>query len=69
MLRLSAFVSLFFLALFQSHTLASPCLSFDADFNLLALGFGDKDWNVGTQDVWSSGTPSSIPLPSENYRN
>lgn len=59
--RLSAFVSLFLLAL--SPVRASPCLSFDINFNLLALGFNGKDYNVGTQDVWASCTPF-FQLPS-----
>lgn len=55
MLRLSAFVSLLLLTLSQSLVRASPCLSFDVDFNLLAFGFNGKDWNAGTQDVWATG--------------
>lgn len=27
--------------------LASPCVSFDANWNLLAFGLGGKDWNAG----------------------
>lgn len=55
MLRLLSLVSLLFLTLSQSLVNASPCLSFDINFNLLALGFGGKDYNVGTQDAWATG--------------
>jgi len=54
MLRLSASVFLLFLALSQFSVHASPCLTFDVNFNLLAFGFGGKDWNAGTQDVWAT---------------
>ena len=55
MLRLTSLVSLLLLTLSQSLVSASPCLSFDVNFNLLAFGFGGKDLNVGTQDVWANG--------------
>lgn len=56
MLRLTGLVSLLLITLSQSLlVVASPCLAFDANFNLLAFGFGGKDWNVGTQDVWATG--------------
>jgi len=54
MLSLIGLVSLLLLTHFQSSVSASPCVSFDANFNLLAFGFGEKDWNVGTQDVWAT---------------
>jgi hypothetical protein len=53
MARLLALVCLFFCSL-SNVVLASPCIAFDANFNLLAFGFGNKDWNAGTQDTWSS---------------
>ena len=31
------------------------CVTFDANWNLLAFGFNSKDYNVGTQDMWSTG--------------
>ena len=52
MLRALTFVSLLQLAL---PVFSSPCVVFDANFNLYALGLGGKDWNAGTQDSWSSG--------------
>lgn len=67
--RLSALVSLFLLALSQSPVRASPCIAFDVDFNLFAFGLNSKDWNIGTQDVWTSGMSafrfsSAIEQPS-----
>jgi hypothetical protein len=53
--RLSAIISLLLLALSQTSVLASPCVTFDINFNLLGFGFNGKDWNAGTQDVWASG--------------
>ncbi|KAF9471116.1 hypothetical protein BDN70DRAFT_888444 [Pholiota conissans] len=32
----------------------SGCVSFDINWNLLAFGFNGKDYNVGTQDTWTS---------------
>lgn len=38
---------------------ATPCLAFDSDFNLYALGFGGgKDFKLGTQDQWASSAQS-----------
>jgi hypothetical protein len=34
---------------------ASPCITFDTNWNLLAFGLDGKDWNAGTQDTWGSG--------------
>jgi hypothetical protein len=47
-----------FVALFVSPVAvrASPCVAFDANWNLLAFDLDGKDWNAGTQDTWSSGT-------------
>jgi len=56
MLRLSAFVSLLLLTLSQFSVHASPCLTFDVGFNLLAFDLNGKDWNAGTQDVWNIAT-------------
>jgi len=58
MFRLPTLVSLLALAL--TMTAASPCVTFDSNFNLLVLGLGGKDWNAGTQDAWTSGTASDI---------
>ena len=46
-----------FVALFVSPVAvrASPCVSFDVNWNLLAFGLDGKDWNAGTQDTWASG--------------
>lgn len=32
----------------------TACVSFDINWNLLAFGFNGKDYNVGTQDAWTS---------------
>lgn len=52
--RLASLVSLLLLTLSQSLVSASPCLSFDINFNLLAFGFGGKDYDAGTQDAWAT---------------
>ncbi|KAN0127238.1 hypothetical protein V8E53_014958 [Lactarius tabidus] len=51
-----------FVALFVSPVAvrASPCVAFDANWNLLAFDLDGKDWNAGTQDTWSSGTATDI---------
>jgi hypothetical protein len=36
------------------------CVTFDIYWNLLAFGFNGKDYSAGTQDMWSSGTPTDI---------
>ncbi|KAG2034019.1 hypothetical protein BDR03DRAFT_1070516 [Suillus americanus] len=47
--------TLAFLFFLTSATVrASPCITFDANWNLLAFGLNGKDWNAGTQDTWSS---------------
>lgn len=63
MFWLSALASLLLYALSQSPVRASPCLAFDADFNLYALGLGGKDWNAGTQDVWTTGQSFLFSIP------
>ncbi|KAI0360607.1 hypothetical protein OH77DRAFT_1418587 [Trametes cingulata] len=59
MLSAPTLVSLLLLAV-PHVVLASPCVTFDADFNLLAFGFNGKDWNAGQQDSWTSGTATDI---------
>lgn len=59
MFRLASLASLLLLTLSQSPATASPCLSFDVNFNLLAFGFGGKDLNVTTQDVWATSTSAA----------
>jgi len=59
MLSLTGLVSLLILTFSQSPVKASPCVTFDANFDLLAFGFGGKDWNVGTQDVWATATSAT----------
>jgi hypothetical protein len=54
--------SLFLVTLFALFTAptalaGSSCIAFDAGFELLAFGFGGKDYNVGTSDQWASGRP------------
>jgi len=36
----------------------SGCVAFDVNWNLLAFGFSGKDYNAGTQDMWTSTTPA-----------
>jgi hypothetical protein len=38
----------------------SGCVSFDVNWNLLAFGFNGKDYNVGTQDTWTSASECSF---------
>ncbi|KAI0646371.1 hypothetical protein C8Q79DRAFT_962275 [Trametes meyenii] len=59
MLSVPTLVSLLLLAV-PNAVYASPCVSFDADFNLLAFGFNGKDWNAGQQDSWTSGSATDI---------
>lgn len=33
---------------------ATACIAFDSNFELYAFGFGGKDFQIGTQDAWSS---------------
>lgn len=52
--------TLAFLFFLTSATVrASPCITFDANWNLLAFGLNGKDWNAGTQDTWSSSTAAT----------
>jgi hypothetical protein len=59
-----AVVSLFIL-FFSNTVVASPCIAFDASFNLLAFGLGGKDWSAGTQDTWKN---SLLPSPLSIFR-
>ncbi|KAJ6784405.1 hypothetical protein PWT90_09466 [Aphanocladium album] len=36
-------------------SMASPCITFDADFNLLAFGVNGKDYHAGKKDSWGNG--------------
>lgn len=36
-----------------SQAVASPCIAFDANWNLYAFGLDGKDYNAGTQDKWT----------------
>ncbi|KAG2143495.1 uncharacterized protein EDB93DRAFT_576396 [Suillus bovinus] len=54
---LPTLASLFFLS--SATVRASPCIAFDANWNLLAFGLNGKDWNAGTQDTWSSSTAAT----------
>jgi hypothetical protein len=42
-----------------NKVLATPCIAFDANFNLFAFGLDGKDWNATTQATWSSTTGAS----------
>ncbi|KAJ7100637.1 hypothetical protein B0H15DRAFT_936621 [Mycena belliarum] len=57
---LSTLVTLFALSVPSVVLAGSSCIAFDANFNLLALGFNGKDYNAGTSDTWASGTPTDI---------
>ncbi|KAK7678669.1 hypothetical protein QCA50_018250 [Cerrena zonata] len=59
MFRVPTIVSLLLLAL-PNTVFSSPCVTFDASFNLLAFGLNGKDWNAGTQDTWTSGSATDI---------
>ncbi|KAL4073487.1 hypothetical protein J3A83DRAFT_4072446, partial [Scleroderma citrinum] len=40
---------------------ARPCVAFDVNWNLLAFGLDNKDWNAGQQSTWTgSGSASDI---------
>ena len=54
MFSIPTLVSLFLLAV-PKAVYASPCVTFDINFNLLAFGFNGKDWNAGLQDSWPTG--------------
>ncbi|KAG1793687.1 uncharacterized protein HD556DRAFT_1432210 [Suillus plorans] len=54
---LPTLVSLFFIS--SATVRASPCVAFDANWNLLAFNLNGKDWNAGTQDTWSSSTAAT----------
>jgi len=45
-------VALYFFSVAQT-VLGSPCIAFDANWNLYALGLNGKDYNVATQDKWT----------------
>jgi hypothetical protein len=49
----------FLLLLSLKAALATPCIAFDANFNLFAFGLDGKDWNAATQDSWTSTTGAS----------
>ena len=64
MFSVPTLVSLLLLAV-PKVVYADPCVTFDADFNLLAFGLNGKDWNAGQQSSWGSGEfhrhTSSLP--------
>jgi len=39
---------------------ASPCVVFDANWNLLAFDLNGKDWNASSEAKWSSGNATDI---------
>ncbi|PCH45066.1 hypothetical protein WOLCODRAFT_165582 [Wolfiporia cocos MD-104 SS10] len=59
MFKLPTLVSLLALAASELAA-ASPCVTFDSNFNLLVFGLDGKDWNAGTQDSWTNGTATDI---------
>ncbi|KAI0336879.1 hypothetical protein GY45DRAFT_1332904 [Cubamyces sp. BRFM 1775] len=71
MFKVPTLVSLFLLAA-PKAVFSSPCVAFDADFNLLAFGLDGKDWSAGQQDSWTSGSATDIttsgrpPFDGEN---
>jgi len=42
------------------------CVSFDTSWNLLAFGFNGKDYNVGTQDTWTSPSAVATDITTSN---
>lgn len=46
----------------SSQVAASPCVAFDANWNLYAFGFNGKDFNAGTSDTWASGISLHLEL-------
>ena len=67
MFKVPTLVSLFLLVAPKAAS-SSPCLAFDADFNLLAFGLDGKDWSAGQQDSWTSGKSTAIQggCPQQN---
>lgn len=59
MARILTIVALFLSTVSQS-VLATPCIAFDANWNLLAFGLNGKDYNAGTQDKWTGSTYRSF---------
>jgi len=55
---LPTFVALYFFS--STAVRGSPCVTFDAKWNLLAFGFDGKDWNAGQQNTWASGTAADM---------
>lgn len=55
MIRLLSLVLLSILSFPQVAIANSGCVAFDISWNLLAFGFGSKDYKAGTQDTWTSG--------------
>jgi len=53
-------VSLLLLSLSSSAFALSQCVVSDSNWNLYAFGFNGKDYSLGTQDSWSSGSPDEI---------
>ncbi|KAF8341863.1 hypothetical protein F5887DRAFT_975338 [Amanita rubescens] len=60
MIRLLSLVLLSILSFPQVAIANSGCVAFDIFWNLLAFGFGGKDYNAGTQDTWTSGQVTDI---------
>jgi len=72
MSRFLAVVSLFLLSFSSVALAASSCITFDEGWNLLALNYRGKDYNVGKQDTWNQGSPTDITTsgrPSFNGTN
>jgi hypothetical protein len=67
MSRSLPFVALFLLT-FSQTVLGSPCIAFDANFNLFAFGLNGKDYNAGTQDKWT-GSKSRISVRHISFTN
>jgi hypothetical protein len=53
---LRSLIATLFVAVVQGAAAAGPsaCVTFDINWNMLALGFGEKDYNLGTQANWAS---------------
>ena len=40
----------------------TACVSFDTSWNMLAFGFGGKDYSLGQQDTWASSSPAPVDI-------
>ncbi|GLB39264.1 hypothetical protein LshimejAT787_0604260 [Lyophyllum shimeji] len=60
MARFSSLLTLVTLSLAGLASAGNSCIAFDIHWNLLAFGFGGKDYDAGAKDTWASGTATDI---------